>query len=295
MALLHLMMQAFPKTEIDAVTFDHGLRINSAAEAKKVGRFVAGWPRVTHHILTWSGKKPQSAIMEAAREARYRALTKFCTGHGVDQIWLGHHAGDQAETFFFRLAKGSGLDGLGGMAEVSQGNVALMRPLLGFSKEEILAYCKAQDIPFVRDPSNTNKNFARPRLRSILPHLAEEGMTEARLTRTMARLRRAREALDFYALRLMEDAVQVTKEQAVLDYESFAAAPEEIRLRALRHVIAGFGKGEKGGTYGPRLDRLEDLWAQMWCEEKPLKGFTIAGLKITRRDKLRRIVVECEK
>ncbi|MEA2871782.1 MAG: tRNA(Ile)-lysidine synthase, partial [Hyphomicrobiales bacterium] len=101
-----------------AVTVDHGLRPESAREARAVKRF-AHKLDVAHRTLRWSGKKPASGIQQAAREARYRLLAGAARKAGARHILTAHTLDDQAETVLFRLARGSGIAGLRGMRAVT--------------------------------------------------------------------------------------------------------------------------------------------------------------------------------
>lgn len=214
-------------THIYAVTVDHGLRPHSAQEARDVGAAVAGFAALSHHVQTlrWPDGVPVQKVMEQARAARYAALAGFCDAHGVGGILLGHHRDDQAETVLFRLAKGSGIDGLGGMRAVQrlgghmQGPVTqeperakerpgerpgerdvwLVRPLLDCGHEDLVAYCAAHGLKWVEDPSNLNEAFARPRLRGAREVLEREGLSAKRLAVTAGRLARAAAALDVWA------------------------------------------------------------------------------------------------
>lgn len=282
MALLHLLSQLVAqqkkktKTEIHALTFDHGLRAESADEARQVGAWVAGWPQVTHHILKWTGAKPGNAIMEGARDARYGKLSNWCRKHAVNELWLGHHATDQAETFLFRLAKGSGLDGLCVMGErqpYADTPMLLVRPLLSLDKSSIESYCDDMGIPYVRDPSNQDLKYARSRLRQSLPVLENEGLSEARLAATARRLTRARDALDFYAGKIMRNAVTINKDDAVIKMAALRNAPAEMRIRVIRRVTDEMGAGK----YGPRLDRLEMLVDDFFADLDQAKRFTLGG------------------
>jgi len=101
-----------------AVTIDHGLRPESRREAaavKKLARRLG----VAHRTLCWRGQKPTSGLQEAARVARYRLLAQEATRAGFKHIVTAHTLDDQAETLLFRLARGSGLSGLAGMASIS--------------------------------------------------------------------------------------------------------------------------------------------------------------------------------
>src|SRR5690606_3672257 len=101
--------------KILALTVDHGLRAASAAEARQTAARLAQHG-IAHEILAWEGEKPCTGIQQHAREARYRLLRGACEKHGIKTLALAHNAEDQAETFWMRLAHGSGLDGLAGMA-----------------------------------------------------------------------------------------------------------------------------------------------------------------------------------
>lgn len=280
MALLHqlsaLVSSQERKTRIYALTVDHGLRPGAAAEAAQVGVWVGGWPRVQHHVLQWKGRKPVSAIQERAREKRYQLMTTFCAEQEIDLLYLAHHQTDQAETFLFRLAKGSGLDGLAGMGtEVAYRDtrLRLCRPFLNVPKAALESYCAVHKIPFVRDPGNDKRDYARVRLRQALPALEAEGLSEKRLAVTALRLQRAREALDFYSGKIMHSAVTLEGDKAIIRLSALKSAPEEIRIRVVRLALAALG----AEGYGPRLERLEDLLAETFADLAAAKKFTLGG------------------
>ena len=101
-----------------AVTIDHGLRPEGAREAAAVKR-LARRLGVAHRILRWRGTKPKTGLQEAARSVRYRLLGQAAAKAGCAHILTAHTLDDQAETVLFRLARGSGIVGLAGMAHVS--------------------------------------------------------------------------------------------------------------------------------------------------------------------------------
>jgi tRNA(Ile)-lysidine synthase len=105
--------------EMLALTVDHKLRADSTAEALAVQKIFHD-RGIAHEILTWEGAKPATHIQERAREARYRLLLAACRAHGFDTLAVAHNLEDQLETFWMRLAHGSGLDGLAGMAAVRE-------------------------------------------------------------------------------------------------------------------------------------------------------------------------------
>ena len=84
-------------------------------------------------------------LEEVAREVRRDFLTTTAQTRNCQLITLGHHADDQVETFLMRLLRGSGSTGLAGMRLV---NDAVIRPLLPFSRVDLIAYLKEEGIPW---------------------------------------------------------------------------------------------------------------------------------------------------
>jgi tRNA(Ile)-lysidine synthase len=246
-----------------AVTVDHGLRRESAAEARAV-RALARTLGVAHRTIRWRGRKPSSGIQEAAREARYALLAGAARKAGARHILTGHTRDDQAETVLFRLARGSGLTGLAGMARMAplpadpEGGITLVRPFLDTPKARLIAALRAVKIPFSQDPSNADPRFARARLRKAMPLLAAEGLDVARLARLAARAARAEAAIEA-AVTAAEKRVRPTEStksaSIMLVRDRFAELPAEVALRLLGRAIA------QVGDEGPvELAKLEALF-----------------------------------
>ncbi len=261
-----------------ALIVDHGLRAAAAAEARAVGRSLRSLG-IAHRVLRWHGDIPKANVQAEARRIRHDLLAAWCERHGILHLALGHHLEDQAETFLLRLGRGSGLDGLAAMAGVSAGSqIRLLRPLLGVAKARLVSTLRASDIGWVEDPTNLNVKHARIRLRALRPKLAAEGLSAERLAATAARLSRARRALEGAAAELLARAVWIHPAGfARADTAFLSAAPEETALRALARILMTVG----GLDYGPRLDRLERLLAQMRAD--PAKGHTLGRCRVLPR------------
>jgi len=265
---------------LTAITVDHGLRPDSAAEARQVGRWLEA-RGVPHVVLRWREPPPAANVQARARAARYRLLEDWCRRRGVLHLLLGHHREDQAETLLMRLGRGSGVDGLAGMAPVSETRyVRLLRPLLEVPRARLRATLDAQGQDWIEDPSNEDLAYARVRIRKALPALAREGLTAARLADTAARLGRARAALEAATVELLAaGAVLSPAGYGVVDAERLAAAPAETGLRALARLLVTVG----GGVYGPRLERLERLYGALCRHGRggaADRGRTLAGCRI---------------
>lgn len=278
MALLWLLSQWLKDRNISiaAYTVDHGLRVESADEARKVSEWARGWPNVTHHVLVWEGAKPESRILEEARGKRYALIAEAMKKSGAQYLFVGHHRDDQAETFLIRLAKGSGLDGLSAMRPVQkmESGITLLRPLLDVSKEDLILLCKESNIPYVDDPTNKNEDYLRPRLRAAQDILEEEGLSAKRLALTAKRLSRASSALkdladDLFTTSLLEESEGGFR----FDYKALHAAHEELVLRVL---LSAIDKIHPEGEYGPRLEKVENLLARI-LHDPQFKGATLGG------------------
>jgi tRNA(Ile)-lysidine synthase len=278
LALLAQEWAAARGGSVTALTVDHRLRQASAAEAVQVGAWLAA-RGIAHHVLVREGPRPARGVQAAARAARYRLLEAWCAEQGVLHLLLAHHRDDQAETLLLRLARGSGLDGLAGMAPaVEHAACRVLRPLLGVPRDRLVATLDAADQPWIEDPSNQDPAFARTRLRQAAMPLAAAGLTGERLAATASRLARSRAALESVVAALLARAAMLHPAGfARLDAAALAAAPAETGLRALAALLALVG----GGGYPPRLARLERLHGELMAGLRG--GRTLGGCRILPR------------
>lgn len=293
-ALSSFAEQAGQSFTINALIVDHGLRSESGEEASKVYQQVKNWPQVRAHILRWDQQGVDSRVQEEARAARYDLMHGFCQEQGIDYLFLGHHKDDQAETFLFRLAKGSGLEGLCAMQELQPLNdtsVFLARPFLHTSKEVLVRFCKAMQLPFIEDPSNHNEKFARARLRQSWQVLAEEGLTTERLATTISRLRRAQQALDIISDNIYSAATKTANsKQIVLDIVTLKSQPYDIGYRVLVKAMNGCAAST---NYGPRMQKMETLALDIFAPA-PFRKRTLGGVVFERDDERGVIILSAE-
>lgn len=121
---------------------------------------------------------PRGGLEQAAREARYAALETLAADTGCEAVVTGHTATDQAETLLLRLVRGAGARGLGAMrSDRPLGNLRLLRPMLGATREEARAYCHRSGLVFRDDPTNieqrprmTMRDQVLPVLDTVAPH-----------------------------------------------------------------------------------------------------------------------------
>ena len=258
-ALMHAAARRGAPAGLFVATVDHGLRAGSAEEAAEVGRLAEklGLP---HAVLTWETPRRDGRIQAEARAARYRLLAQHAETIGADRILTAHTRDDQAETVLMRLLAGSGPAGLAGMRperRLGEG-LRLGRPFLDRAKADLVAYCEAHALPFVRDPSNADARFVRARLRRLLPLLEGEGLSAVRLARLAGRMARDDAALAAQAATVFE-TVRLTEEGQglTLDGSRLAREPAAIVLRVVD--IALDAVAPEDDPVPKRLERLEGL------------------------------------
>ena len=155
-----------------AVIVDHGLRDQSYTEARRVQDQMRSHG-VTSDIISIDGPRPTSGLQEWARLRRYQILMSVARDRQA-AILFAHHAGDQAETIAMRLLRGSGLVGLAGIPSTRiQHGITISRPLLGWSHDQLLRVCYHFGYAFEDDPSNSDRQFERVRIRQLLAHLVQ--------------------------------------------------------------------------------------------------------------------------
>ncbi len=252
---------------------DHQLRAESSKEAKKVCKILRRI-NVKCKILKWSGKKPSSNIQYIARLKRFALLEKECSKSKIKNILLGHQKDDLNENFFIRMTRGSGLKGLVSFGEKSKmNNFNYIRPLLDFNKNDLKKISLEVFNFFVEDPSNNNDSFKRIRIRKLISVLEQEGLDKKKINLTIKNLKEANNALDYYALKNVEEnsCFQLKSEKVTLT-SNFLKQPSEIILRSLNIVIQQISKK----FYPPRGKSTKKLIADLKSQNR-LKKMTLGG------------------
>jgi tRNA(Ile)-lysidine synthase len=258
-----------------ALTVDHGLRPESATEARTTGALLRRHG-IEVEILRWTGDKPGRGIQQAAREARYRLLLQACVRRGILHLLLAHHADDQNETVAMRAARDSGPDGLAGMAAlVEHRDARLLRPLLPVTRARLTATLLSRGIPWIDDPSNTDPRFERARLRRMPRDLATPGR-QAGSRRTACEVGLAKAAVDL--LQFDPDG------RVAFDQTAFRRLSRDTADRLLSRLVQALG----GGDHPPRRARRERAVARLSRAEdrgKSGKGqdFTFSGCLLALR------------
>ncbi len=291
--LLHSLQQAGIKP-LRAIHVHHGLQARGDAwleHCRKNCRRLK-IPFVVERVTVEAarGEGPEAA----ARGARYAALRKRLKKG--DCLVTAHHADDQAETFLLRLLRGSGVQGLAAMRELTEFSPGLLwRPLLDVSRQRILDYALAHQLKWVEDPHNRDPRYARSWLRAkVLPLLKPRYPALSNvLVRSAQNFAQATELLDEMAhldLCVVEkgQAVDVTgllslkpaRRNNLLRYwlarQGHELPPAQLLARLEKELLRARADAEPAIAWGhSELRRYRDsLWVMARLPPPPASGLT---------------------
>ncbi|WP_051184439.1 tRNA lysidine(34) synthetase TilS [Desulfatiglans anilini] len=242
--VLHSLAGAL-RCELSVAHFDHGLRpaedpeetVFAASLASSLNLACAcGEPEVPLSPRTPS-------LEEQARLARYAFLEKIRSRFGAHRIALAHHMNDQAETVLMRLLRGSGTEGLAGMAPVRSGR--FIRPLIEVSRGEIEAYLQMKGLPFMTDSSNRSLDPLRNRVRlELIPLLASfQPRIVERLAATAEILRLDHAFLKQCADKWIEERCGREPGRVRIPRAAFTSLPAGLQNHVIREIVRVVAKG----------------------------------------------------
>ncbi len=141
---------------------------DSAFVAKKAKHY-----RVPFYGISFDTKsmveKTGDSVQMVARDLRYSWFNELANKEGFDFVLTAHHADDDLETFIINLARGTGIEGLKGIPAI---NDKVVRPLLAFSRDEIVTYAKKRKLSWREDSSNQETKYLRNKIRhKVIPEL----------------------------------------------------------------------------------------------------------------------------
>lgn len=281
-ALLHLLHAAAPSLSFSLVAahLDHGIRQDSARDAEFAAVLCARLdvPLVTERVdLPGWARQQRCGLEEAGRLVRREFLRRIASQWGCEAVALGHHRGDQAETFLHRLLRGSALSGLAGMATKSD---LFIRPLLPFSRSRLRRYLAEHQIEFREDPSNKDPAFTRNRIRhALLPQLAEYNpRIEEHLGRLCGRIGAEEDFWRQEVARAMERICRADARGVHLEVQGVLSLHPALRPRVVRQALLQV----RGGLEGIAASHL-DAVLEMAAGGRPQAEAHLPGAWVGRR------------
>lgn len=261
MAMLNLFLETEKKTGITPVVahIDHNLRTDSGRDAHFVDKFCQEHGVESHlseiTIDFWAEKRGN--VEDRARRERYRLLEKIARKCRIVSIATAHHRDDQVETVLMRiLDRGTGLQGLGGIAEVSErGRYRYIRPLLPFSRKQLDCYMTGRS--WVEDATNGSIDIRRNLFRhEVIPYLRRTITpdVDSHIVQLSDIASYQGEVLSFALDRFWDSHRRSTRSRSYLfSKEELTEYPDHFWVAALAHLL----RRERGYTFGTRT--LKDI------------------------------------
>jgi tRNA(Ile)-lysidine synthase len=206
-------------------------------------------------VALWSRKRRMN-LEEAGRELRYRFLKEAAARLGCSKIATGHTMTDQAETFFMRLIRGSGMRGLAGIFPIVEGMI--VRPMLQVEREEVEAYLKENKLAFRVDKTNFDKRFLRNRIRlEILPLIRDrfDSNIVAHIGQLADILQEEDAFMESLALEESEEVMIGEGDETKLHCQGLSRLPLGLQRRIVRMFISRL----KGDIRGISFEDVESV------------------------------------
>ena len=217
-------------------------------------------------------------IQSEARRIRYSLLTNFCKKRRIKTILTAHNFEDQVETFFIRLSRGSGLEGLSSMKQINKtnNNINLVRPLLDVKKIQLIKISKVIFGRFYKDPTNKNTKYLRTRIRNLKKSLETSGINYDQVFRSINNLASSRDTLELYFNKIYKDTVKKKKNKLFIHLEGLNNLNKEMKMRVFKKSIKDF----TNSYYSPRSKKIFNLIDQIRAKKNP--KLTLGGCIISR-------------
>lgn len=234
--LLKLCSEILPFESLSALHVNHQLQ----SDADHWARFCAESSAELGVSFESQKVTCESSSEESARQARYAVFKeRLRPGEG---LLLAHHQDDQAETLLFNLFRGSGVNGLSGIASNrSIGEGELFRPLLGVSKSEIESAARELQITWIDDPSNLDVSYSRNWVRHELSGVLRTQWPDwaSKLAKTAARMT---EASELHEALSQVDLECCQLEECVLSLAAMSDYSMARKKNVLYHWLAAAGQ-----------------------------------------------------
>ena len=226
-------------------------------------------------------KKNKLSLEEASRKLRYTFFKDQTIKFNTKKIILAHHKDDQAETVILNFLRGASLRGLAGMQEndylkINKVRLNLIRPLLNFSKKEILSYCKTNKLKYVFDKSNDDLSFSRNKIRAkLLPLLEKE--YNSNLKETIFKNAKNILELENYISTKSKNYIQkiiITKDESIIkvDLKRWLKIDDALKPFVFMNLMTKLGKNSfdsknitraidfiKNGKTGKKIELMAEL------------------------------------
>ncbi|MFL2883513.1 MAG: tRNA lysidine(34) synthetase TilS [Pelagibacteraceae bacterium] len=252
------------KTKVYFVLINHGIRKGSDKEAANVKKILNKY-KVKLFILK-NKTTFKSNIQKKARDIRYQLISKFCKKYNIKFTLTAHHADDQIETFLIRLSRGSGIQGLSSMQNLTKINrsIKLYRPFLEFKKKDLVFITKKFFGRSINDPSNIDQKYLRTKIRKLAKTFEKSGIHHNQIIKSINNLASARDILNNYIEKVTKSCVKKNKKETLINLKILLDEENEVQLRVLGEIIKKHSKS----YYPPRSKKTIRLMEKLSMNKK---------------------------
>ena len=255
-----------------ALIFDHKIRDNSKEEAQGTKAYLKS-NGIHSKILSVSKNKLTKKNMNQARKNRFHQIIDYCKKKKIFYLFLGHHYDDNIETFLIRKIAGSNFEGLNCMQNKTLfDEILIIRPLLNFTKDQLLNYLKTNNLKFVQDPSNFNEKYSRAKIRKFLKinsNFKKDVIKDFQIIQNNFSHYRSMVYQLFHICNL-----EIKKNSLVFDKLKFLKLNKEIQVKLIEIVYKYFNKNKPFLRYAKIVNLLDNIKLKI---DSPLD---IAGMHI---------------
>jgi len=272
LAVLFQELQKHIPFRLLAAYFNHGLRGDAGAEEKWVRAFCAA-----RGIELETGSRDLRRFREenrlnlehAASLSRYDFFTRLAKKIPGARVATAHNRSDLSETFFIKLFRGSGLQGLSAIFQNKEKKV--IRPLLIYSAAAITAFLQRNRLEFYQDPSNLQDDFLRNRIRHhLMPAIEQiESDIENRIFKTVLLIQ---DEFDYF----QGQARAIMKKRLLLGSILPAAAFQGLHPAPARHLAREYLRQLKGNLLGVGFEHIADFLHSL----ETGRGLSLPGLNL---------------
>lgn len=252
MVLLHALntMAAATGVRVAAVHVNHHVRQDADQDQQLVEDACAAWgvPCHVQHVQAATVPARDRRGLEAdLRGLRFGAIRAVANARGSNWVCLAHHADDQLETVLWRLLRGTGGSGIGGIRPVqSWSGIHWLRPLLEVDKAALYAYAQEHGVVFAQDSTNQSDRQTRNALRlHVIPALKQILPQVTRTVRTFSRIVQEEDTwMDQQARMLLKSSAVWNRLWATIELTAFREAPLPLQRRAIQILLYYLGSDQ---------------------------------------------------
>ncbi len=246
---------------LSALIVDHHLREESALEARWVADLLTsrGINCVILDRKISASININTSIQIRAREDRYKLLFQYMKNNNIPYLCVGHHLDDQIETLLLRSDKGHNMVGDSGMsAKVIAEDAIILRPLLKYTKKQIINTILNYTPNWIEDVSNSNMKYARVRVREklkLFDSIRKAELIEVIRKNGIKRLQLENDLVDLLSKCILINKFGLIKLNLIL-FDNYG---REVKILALRRLI----KFANGNKYEINIDKTSNLLSKL--------------------------------